>query len=203
VPGRGRIPAFKEWGVIVDALLEGEQIVDVRKGGLREEGRHFGLQSTRCWLYPTVEHQRADLLKPAYRHRVALNEAAAAPDDTIRIDGWADVVGVAKLTDPEELDALGSKLIWSDDYAASRLKWKKRDPLWVLVMRAYRLRESLEVPMRDGYRGCSSWVDVDGLPDDPAAVASEPVLSDTAFDARRKGIVDALPDGRLTEPAVD
>ena len=202
MPGPDRIPAFKEWGVIVDALLEGEQIVDVRKGGLREEGRHFGLRSTRCWLYPTVEHQRVDLLKPAYRHRVALNEAAAPPEHTIRIDGWADVVGVAKLTDPDQLTELGSKLIWSDDYAASRLKWKKRDPLWVLVMRAHRLVEPLTVPMRDEYRGCSSWVDVEGLPADPAALPSEPALSDTAFDARRKGVVDALPEGSLTEPVV-
>ena len=202
MPGPGRIPAFKEWGVIVDALLEGEQIVDVRKGGLREEGRHFGLRSTRCWLYPTVEHQRVDLLKPAYRHRVALNEAAAPPEHTIRIDGWADVVGVAKLTDPDQLTELGSKLIWSDDYAASRLKWKKRDPLWVLVMRAHRLVEPLTVPMRDEYRGCSSWVDVEGLPADSAALPSEPALSDTAFDARRTGVVDALPEGSLTEPVV-
>ncbi len=56
--------------------------------------------------------------------------------------------------------------------------------------------------MRDEYRGCSSWVYLDGLPDDPAALPSEPVLSDTAFEARRKGVVDALPDGSLTEPVV-
>ena len=61
-------PACKEWAVIVHALLEGEQIVDVRKGGLREEGRHFGLRATRFWLYPTAEHQRAELLKEPYRH---------------------------------------------------------------------------------------------------------------------------------------
>ena len=46
------VPAFKEWAVVVRALLEGEQILDVRKGGLREEGRHFSVQSSRVWLYP-------------------------------------------------------------------------------------------------------------------------------------------------------
>ena len=50
------------------ALLEGEQILDVRKGGLREDGRHFALHSQRLWLYPTAEHQKPELLKPAYRH---------------------------------------------------------------------------------------------------------------------------------------
>ncbi len=190
-------PAFKEWAVIVDALLEGEQIVDIRKGGIREEGRHFALRATRCWLYPTVEHQKPALLKAAYRHRV---DGTADPrDGEIRIDGWADVVGVAKITEPEHLEALDSKLIWSGDYASSRLQWKRRDPLWVLVMRAHRLVEPLRTPFRDEYAGCSSWVDLAGLPADPASLPSEPALSDTAFDARLKGVVGALPHG-LTEP---
>ena len=70
-------PAFKEWAVVVHALLEGEQILDVRKGGLHEEGRHFALQSTRFWLYPTAEHQKAELLKEPYRHWIDL--ASASP----------------------------------------------------------------------------------------------------------------------------
>jgi hypothetical protein len=193
----GPVPAFKEWAVIVDALLEGEQIVDIRKGGIREEGRHFALRSTRCWLYPTVEHQKAELLKPAYRHRV---DGGTDPrDGEIRIDGWADVVGVAKLTEPEHLEALDSRLIWSGDYASSRLSWKRRDPLWVLVLRAHRLVEPLTMPFRDEYAGCSSWVDLAALPDDPAMLPSEPALSDTAFKARLRGVVDALPDG-MSEP---
>lgn len=196
MPAAGRAPAFKEWAVIVDALLEGEQIVDVRKGGIREEGRHFAIQATRCWLYPTVEHQRAELLKPAYRHRIGLTEAAAPEGDAdIRIAGWADIVGVAKLTEPEQLEALDSKLIWSGEYAASRLNWKRRDPLWVLALRAHRLVEPVTVPFRAEYKGCSSWVDLAGLPDDPATLPSEPALSDTAFQARLKGVVGALPDG--------
>ena len=95
-------PACKEWAVIVHALLAGEQIVDVRKGGLREEGRHFGLRATRFWLYPTAEHQRADLLKEPYRHWIDL--AASVPiGEAIRIDGWADVDHAAEITEPEEL----------------------------------------------------------------------------------------------------
>ena len=47
-------PALKEWAAIVHALLEGEQIIDVRKGGLHEDGRHFGVETRRCWLSPTA-----------------------------------------------------------------------------------------------------------------------------------------------------
>ena len=180
--------------MIVRALLEGEQIVDVRKGGLHEDGRHFGLQATRLWLYPTAEHQRPELLKPAYRHTIDVS-AASPVGEPIRIDGWADVVGVATLTEPEQLEALESKLIWSHEYTESRLKWKKRDPLWVLALRVHRLREPVIAPWRDEYGGCTSWVELSDLPDDPAALPSDPALSDVAFEARLKGLTDALPAG--------
>jgi hypothetical protein len=192
-------PAYKEWAVIVHALLEGEQVLDVRKGGLREDGRHFGLQATRVWLYPTAEHQRPELLKPPYRHMIDL--ASASPvGEPIRIDGWADIVGMATVTEPEQLTALDSKLIWTFDYAESRLRWKKRDPLWVLALRTYRLLEPIVVPWREEYGGCTSWVDLEGLPGNPASLPSEPALSDIAFEGRMKGVIDALPEG-LTEPA--
>ena len=94
---------------------------------------------------------------------------------------------VATVTEAEELDAIASKLIWTADYAASRLGWKKRDPLWVLALRVHRLVEPVTVPWDDAYGGCTSWVELAGLPDDPASLPSEPALSDVAFAARLKG----------------
>jgi len=179
--------------VIVDALLTGEQIIDVRKGGLREDGRHFGLRSTRFWLYPTYLHQKPELLKPAYRHALDETLAAAPPDTVVRIPGWAEVVGVATVTDPDDLATLDSKFIWTSDYAASRLHWKKRDPLWVLALRVHCLTQPIEVEFDEAYAGCTSWVDVTGVPDDPATVPSTPALSDETFAARLGGVRDALP----------
>jgi hypothetical protein len=191
-------PALKEWAVVVHALLEGEQILDVRKGGLREDGRHFSVQANRFWLYPTAEHQKPDLLKEPYRHWIDLAHASPV-GEPITVDGWADVVRVATVTTADELDAIGSKLIWTGDYAASRLGWKQRDPLWVLALRVHRLEDRLTVPWQEEYGGCTSWVELAGLPDDPASVASTVALSDIAFEARLKGTLEALPG--LTEPA--
>jgi hypothetical protein len=191
-------PSCKEWAAVVHALLEGEQILDVRKGGLREDGRHFSVQSTRFWLYPTAEHQKAELLKEPYRHWIELAHAAPV-GEPITIEGWADVVKLATITEVEDLDAIGSKLIWTDEYASSRLGWKKRDPLWVLALRVHRLLEPVTVAWDPAYGGCTSWVELEGLPDDPASVRSEPALSDVAFDARLKGVVQALPS--LTDPS--
>jgi hypothetical protein len=192
MPSTGAAPALKEWAAIVHALLEGEQVIDVRKGGLREDGRHFEVSSRRLWLYPTAEHQRAELLKPAYRHWVDL--ATASPvGESITIAGWADVTDVATISEPEHLEAIASKLIWTDDYASSRLKWKQRDPLWVLVLRAHRLDEPITVPWVEEYGGCTSWVDLAGLPADPTTAASHAALSDVAFESKRKGVREALP----------
>src|SRR5712692_4652503 len=55
--------AFKEWAVTVRALAEGEQLVTLRKGGIREPERHFRLEHDRFFLYPTFDHQRTDLVR--------------------------------------------------------------------------------------------------------------------------------------------
>jgi hypothetical protein len=191
------VPAFKEWAVVVRALLGGEQILDVRKGGLREDGRHFAVRASRCWLYPTVEHQREDLLKPAYRRWVRETEAGAPPEHEVRIDGWAEIVGAVTVVEPDELARLDSKLIWTQDYVSSRLHWKRRDPLWVLAVRAYRLAEPVVVPFEPAYRGCTSWVEVAGLPDDPSSLPAEPAVSDTSFTARLRLVEQQL--GRRLE----
>jgi len=191
-------PAFKEWAVVVHALLEGEQILDVRKGGIREDGRHFSLHSTRLWLYPTAEHQKPELLKEPYRHWIDL--AASSPaGQPVRLEGWADVVRVAQVSEEQELAAIESKLIWTPEYAASRFNWKHRDPLWVLALRVHRLLEPIELAWDDAYGGCTSWFEASGLPDDPASLPSEPALSDVAFESRLKGSVEALP--ALVEPS--
>jgi hypothetical protein len=186
-----QVPALKEWAVIVHALLEGEQIVDVRKGGLREDGRHFQVAASPFYLYPTTEHQKPELLKPAYRRWIDL-VAAAPVGQPLTVPGWAEVVESVTITEPEPLAALDGKLIWSPDYVEKRLAWKRRDPLWVLVLRAYRFDEPITVAWDDAYGGCTSWVDVAGLPIDPAERPSTPALSDIAFAARKKGVDEAL-----------
>jgi hypothetical protein len=174
------VPAFKEWAVVVRALLEGEQVLDIRKGGLRE-------------------HQDPELVKAAYRRWVSTTRAEAPPDRAIRIEGWADIVGVATVTEPEVLGALDGKVVWSREYVETRFRWKSRDPLHVLALRVHRLAEPIVVPYRDEYGGCTSWVDIAGLPD-PATVASTPALSDVVFEARVNGASEVV--GGFDPPTV-
>ena len=83
-------PACKEWAAVVHALLEGEQILDVRKGGLREDGRHFSVQSTRFWLYPTAESVAiAEALRRIGRPVSHANLTSSAGHDAFLVDGEA------------------------------------------------------------------------------------------------------------------
>lgn len=179
--------------MIVHALLAGEQIVDIRKGGVREPERRFAVPAARCWLSPTVEHQKPELLAPAYAHWTGLAPGSAV-GGPVTIPGWAEIVDTATVADGEQVAAVAAKSIWSADYVAARFRWRRRDPLTVLVLRAYVLDDPITVPWRDGYGGCTSWVDYDGLPADPGSLAARPALSDEAFAARLAGVRAILPD---------
>src|SRR3954453_17197751 len=58
--------ALKEWAVTVRALAEGEQLVALRKGGIREEEKHFEVEHDQFFLYPTFDHQRNDLVRESH-----------------------------------------------------------------------------------------------------------------------------------------
>jgi hypothetical protein len=189
--------ALKEWAVTVRALAEGEQLVTLRKGGIREADRHFQLEHERFFLYPTFDHQRNDLVRESHQPelRRALEEGvwsegepslqALAADgsglhqpDRVRIRAWAEVAGHFTITDPRCVDALSPFYVWRSDYAAKRLAWKPRHPLHVLLLRTYRIPRPVTVKVREEYLGCHSWLELQReLP-----FEGTPVLSDDEFE---------------------
>ena len=80
--------AFKEWAVTVRALAEGEQLVTLRKGGIREPERHFSLEYDRFFLYPTFDHQRPDLVRESHQPELsrALEEGVWTDGEALRIE---------------------------------------------------------------------------------------------------------------------
>ena len=88
--------AFKEWAVTVRALAEGEQLVTLRKGGIRETDKNFRLEHDRFFLYPTFDHQRGDLVRESHQPelRRALEEGVwpdgETPEDSLWFDGGID-----------------------------------------------------------------------------------------------------------------
>ena len=72
--------AFKEWAVTVRALAEGEQLVTLRKGGIREPEKHFALEHDRFFLYPTFDPpaNSDSWARPAWRRTSMKNSRSSA-----------------------------------------------------------------------------------------------------------------------------
>ncbi|HET7272704.1 MAG TPA: DUF1802 family protein [Rubrobacter sp.] len=184
--------ALKEWAVAVRALERGETALVVRKGGIREKA--FAVPRTRFLLLPGYEHQRPDLLKPEYRE--LMQEIPTLTDDgPLRFSSFAEVEGAYEVSEAEELAALDTYHMWTPEYAESRFKWRPKKPLTVLVLRTYLLPKTVELPYRDVYGGCKSWIE---LHDAVSVEGVRPALSDEDFD---RLVAPALGVLRSLEPA--
>src|SRR3712207_3144176 len=109
--------ALKEWAVTVQALAQGKQILLLRKGGIREESREFRVEQPAFFLYPTYEHQRADLLQPLYRPDLDAVLATPPPPDSVRLEYWAEVTDVHETLEAAEVETLAPLYIWTTNYA--------------------------------------------------------------------------------------
>jgi len=159
---------------IIQALLAGEQVVDLRRQP-DDGGPPAG--ATRFWLRADPGADPA--LKPAYQRARELSEPGEGPGPgQVRIDGWAELAGVgATVVDDKTTEALNGKTVLALDPLAGQ-------EVLVLALRAHRLVEPVTVAEGD----------LGGLPADPAeGPPSEPALSETAFRARYGGLLDALP----------
>src|SRR3954465_5960796 len=204
--------AFREWAVTVRALADGEQLVTLRKGGIREPNKHFEVEHDRFFLYPTFDHQRRDLVRESHQPemRRALEEGVWAAGEPpapardadggirqpagVRSRAWAEVAASWTVTDPRVVDALSPFYVWTPDYAEKRLSWKRRHPLHVLLLRPLRIPRPVTVKVRDDFHGCRSWLEITrDLP-----FEGTPVLCDDEFD-RAYEEIEAIVHGGVVE----
>ncbi|MHA6483214.1 DUF1802 family protein [Paenibacillus sp. strain BS8-2] len=182
--------ALKEWAVSVKALREGEQILVLRKGGIIEETRDFQLLSPNFYLMPAYEHQRQELLKEQYRAGMDETLKEWSPGmEQIKLDAYAEVTDDIEINDQETLDKLRDCHIWTDTFAEERLKWKRKKPLHLLLMKIYKLDKPVYAPMREAYNGCKSWVRLEDSLEEPAI---SPVLTEEKYRAERERILSLI-----------
>lgn len=176
--------ALKEWNVAVNALADGETILLLRKGGIREQAGQFKVADKQVLLYPTFEHQQPDLLKPNLASQVTKVESGWHPD-TIIIGNWAEITDVFLVAWEPAITALFPYHIWNEKFVSDRLKWKQNQPIYILLLRTYRLAETVEIPYISEYGGCRSWIDLAA----PISLeGSEAVLSDLEYIKRSNEI---------------
>lgn len=110
-------------------------------------------------------------LKPAYRALASLSR----PPREGAVSGWAEVAGAGTVhLDAKAVEALNGKTVLHVDAMAGA-------EVQVVALRAHRLTEP---------------VPGDALPADPATTASEPALSDGAFEAKLASVAESVPGFR-------
>ena len=161
--------ALKEWASVIAALGTGRQIVLLRKGGIVEAKRGFELLHPDFLLFPTFEHQHEASLKPEF-------QGLACPPavDGIHMEFLARVTAIFPA--PAQIP---SAHIWNDRFLAMRRTYRPDLPLFLILVRVYRLAHPCVIPNRPSYAGCKSWVN---LTEEIDIGGASPVLDDAAYE---------------------
>jgi len=188
--------AFKEWVIVVDALLRGEQIVIFRKGGLREGRAGFQIEHPEFWLFSTLFHQQRESVIPAARARFDELAPNFPPPGVLRLEAFARVVEWRQLDQLESARRLQGQHIWRNEVIADRFDWGRSKQIYAMAVRVFRLPKPVELPMRPSYGGCKSWIE---LEEEIAIADARPTLDDVAFSAKLEEFQNAL--GSVANPA--
>lgn len=178
--------AFKEWHVICDALLRGEQHVILRKGGIAEGREGFAFQHRDFLLFPTFFHAQYK----GVRLEVPASERRSPETDrqTVLFEGFCRMEGQAVVTDWETVEHLAPYHVWEDEVLRERFEYGEKAALHVAVVRTYKFVTPIEVPFVKAFGGCRSWV---SIPLTPALLAM-PVLNQKGFEGHLKEIDSML-----------
>ncbi|WP_414620627.1 DUF1802 family protein [Calothrix sp. CCY 0018] len=169
--------ALKEWAIAVDALKTGKTIMLLRKGGIHEKGGSFQVAHNQVLLYPTYEHQKTFMLKADYSDQVISVTPGLRPE-SVKITSYAEITHILPVSDESIVNALFQFHIWSQEFVSDRQKWKPQEPLFVLLLRAYKLPAEQLVTYHQRYGGCKSWID---LNESISLGAAKPALSENVY----------------------
>ena len=182
--------ALKEWAGGRKALGEGKQVLILRKGGIHKDDKEFRVVHPEFLLYPTYEHQNAELIKDDFAEDLAQTLAEDDIPGLVTLSYWCTVTDKFEVSEQEALDGIARHHIWTTDYAQKRLHWRPKQPLTVALLRVYALQQPQALPILDEFAGCRSWVD---LRQDLPLGYMTPALSDEAYQERADVIRRAAP----------
>lgn len=198
--------ALKEWAIVCDFLAQGRCALLLRKGGIHEAGGpgRFALDHDRFLMFPAWEHERLDWIKPDWLppppELAAASELAKAVDEPekaepsqIAFKCYAEAVKIWEVPSRDAFDRLDELHPWAAPQIDMRFNYKPDRPLYLLALRAYRMRCEVKVPNRDSFAGCVSWVPLD-LADVIDLSGAEPAMPGRDFDSLLAQVDRALGD---------
>jgi hypothetical protein len=171
--------ALKEWASVCDALSTGRQILLLRKGGISESIGGFEVEHREFLLFPTYLHQSTDQLKPEAHQGFQPHSAEPAQ---VRISLAGQITDILRLQSRQQMDDIEDQHIWAAPLIDMRFNYRPKNPLYLLLVRAYRLVEPVTIQNTPAYAGCKSWVPLER----PIATSSaRPILDETNFQTKR------------------
>ena len=178
--------ALKEWASVCGALEAGRQILLLRKGGIYEAAGEFELENRQFLLFPTYLHQNLKLLKPEAHAGFA--PLAAEPGE-VRIAAAGAVSDIIQLRSRQQMDAIEDEHVWTSPLIDMRFNYKPQNPLYLLLVRTYQIKNPVTVANTPVYAGCKSWVPLDKS---IATGDAAPALDEARYDVRRKSILERI-----------
>ena len=164
--------ALQEWQAVCQALATGACSVLLRKGGIHDRGGLFQPEQERFALMPTYLHQAADRV----RDPALVQEQPSASEHLL--SHWAEVQGVWRCEDLEQLLSQAATWPWTDAEISKRFQYRDKPFLYVLCVRVYAFAEPQRLADDPSFAGCKSWLP---LPQNLGSDRSRPVLDETAL----------------------
>ena len=177
---------LKEWASVCRALEEGRQVLLLRKGGISESAGEFEVETPQFVLFPTFLHQNVKMLKDAEHAGFA---PASAEPATLTLSSAASVTDVIRLQSRGQMDELEEEHIWTAPLIDMRFDYRPEKPLYLLLLRVYRLGEVVTVENTPDYAGCKSWVP---LEEEIQIGGAGAVLDDVKYEVARQRIMGVL-----------
>ena len=175
--------ALKEWATVCRALENGRQMLLLRKGGILESIGGFELENPQFLLFPTYLHQNLAMLKPEAH---ADFEPHTAEPERILLSTMGVVTDIVQLRARGQMDPLDAEHVWTPPLIDMRFNYRPSNPLYLLIVRAYRLREPVVIENTPAYAGCKSWVALDSRIETHGAM---PIMNDVQYERRREEIL--------------
>ena len=144
----------------------------------------FSITHSEFLLFPTYLHQSRGELKA----EVELESAAAEPEQ-VHITAAGVVTDIIKVESRAQVDRLDDQHIWAPSLIDMRFNYKPQNPLYLVLVRAFRLHDPIVLPNTPAYAGCKSWVP---LQQPIATGAALPVLDDLIYEHSRETILARL-----------
>jgi hypothetical protein len=178
--------ALKEWASVIAALESGRQIVLLRKGGILEQSdkNRFSITQNEFLFFPTYLHQSRGELKADIEF-----EPVAAEPQSVRISSAGVVTEILQVQSRQQIDRIYDQHTWTNSLIDMRFNYKPQNPLYLVLVRAYRLHDPIMLDNTPAFAGCKSWVPLSQAIETGGATA---VLDDVKYEHHKNLLLDRL-----------